>query len=82
MLYALFSQTVVTHLDTIETMPRCLGWHCTLIISSVIDCDRLHQKLYGNQQILVPEFIIIHCKQNFFHDSCKCHFSGIARIEG
>ena len=28
-----------------KTGPRidpCLGWHCTLIISSVIDCDRLH----------------------------------------
>ena len=51
MLYTLFSHIVVTHLDTIETKPCSLGWHCTPIISSVIDCDRLCRKLYGNQQI-------------------------------
>ena len=36
-----------------ETKPRYLGWHHTLIISSIIDCDRVCQELYGNQQILV-----------------------------
>ena len=31
-IYALVSQTVVTLLNTIETMPFYLHWHCTLII--------------------------------------------------
>ena len=41
--------------DTIETRPRYLGWHRTLIISLVVDCDWLRRTLCGNQQImLVP----------------------------
>ena len=54
MVYALVSQTVVTLLDMIETKPRYLGGHNTLITSLIIDCDRVRRKLYGNQQILVP----------------------------
>ena len=54
MLYALVSQTVVALPDTIETRPRHLGWHRTLIISLVVDCDWLRRTLYENQQILVP----------------------------
>ena len=52
MLYALASQTFVALSDTIETRPRYLGWHRTLIISLVVDCDWLRRTLYGNQQIL------------------------------
>ena len=53
MLYALVSQTVVALPDTIETRPHYVGWHRTLIISLVVDCDWLRRTLYGNQQILV-----------------------------
>ena len=59
MLYALVSQTFVALPDTIETRPFYLDWHHTLIISSIIDCDRVCQKLYGNQQILVLR--VHHC---------------------
>ena len=50
MVYALVLQTVVTLLDMVETKPRYLGGHHTLITSSIIDCDRVRR----NQQMQVP----------------------------
>ena len=38
----------------IETKPRYLGWQLTPMISSIIDCDRVRRKLYGNQQNTSP----------------------------
>ena len=42
---SIVSHTVLALPNAIETRPRYLGWHRTLIISLVVDCDynsRLH----------------------------------------